>query len=200
MNTETNLVRTLRSANALLKEENQDLQAEVNRLHHIIQALNSLQYSLDSITHESDVIELINRILSAALEAVNSDNGSLLLYDPEENQLVFVDVLGKSREQLLGYRIPATKGIAGWVLANNAPVLVPDVRRDQRWFPEIDEATGFHTASLLAIPLYDNERPLGVIEIVNTRTGEPFQESDLDVLNLVSLLASLALVRAEGIS
>ena len=133
----------------------------------------------------------------AALEAVNSENGSLLLLSPRENQLVFVEIIGQSRKELLGYRMPANQGIAGWVLANNTPILIPDVQKDHRWYSHIDEATGFQTASILGVPLYDNKRPLGIIEVVNTRSGEPFHEGDLDILILVGRLASLALVRAE---
>ncbi|MBL7162666.1 MAG: GAF domain-containing protein [Anaerolineales bacterium] len=197
MQSNQQLIRTLRSANASLKDEIGELQAETKKLRQIIHALNTLQYNIDAITAKTDVLSLIGNILSAALEAVNSENGSLLLLSPRENQLVFVEILGQSREQLLGYRMPANQGIAGWILANNSPILIPDVRRDKRWFPEIDEATGFHTASLLGVPLYDDDRPLGVIEAVNTLTGEPFHEGDLDILILVARLASLALVRAE---
>ena len=197
MQSNQQLIQTLRSANASLKEENQALKTEKSKLRNIIHALNTLQYNLDAITSETDVLELIRKILYAALEAVNSENGSLLLLSTRENQLVFVEVLRQSREQLLDYRMPANQGIAGWVLTNKNPILIPDVSKDNRWFAEIDETTGFQTASLMGVPLFDNDRPLGVIEVVNTRTGEPFHQADLDVLNLVARLASLALVRAE---
>jgi len=197
MQSNQQLIRSLQSANASFQGEIRELKSEIKKLRQIIHALNTLQYNIDAITVETDVLDLIGKILSAALETVNSENGSLLLLSPRENQLVFVEVLGQSREKLLGYRIPAYQGIAGWVLANNSPILIPDVRRDKRWFPEVDESTGFQTASLLGVPLHDNDRPLGVIEVVNTRTGEPFQEGDLDLLTLVARLASLALVRAE---
>ncbi len=197
MQSNQRLIRTLRSSNASLKEEIRELHAENRKLRQIIDALNTLQYHIDAISAETDVLSLISSILSAALEAVNSENGSLMILRPRDNQLIFVDVLGQSRDQLLGFSMPANQGIAGWVLANKSPILIPDVRKDKRWSPEIDETTGFHTASLLGVPLYDNERPLGVIEAVNTRTGEPFQEDDLDILILVGRLATLALVRAE---
>ena len=197
MQSNQQLIRTLRSANASLKDEIGELLAETKKLRQIIHALNTLQYNLDAITAETNVLGLIGSILSAALEAVNSENGSLLLLSPKENQLVFIEVLGQSREQLLGFRMPANQGIAGWVLANKKPILIPDVRRDKRWFTAVDESTGFQTASLLGVPLYDDDRLLGVIEVVNTRTGKPFHERDLDILTLVARLASLALVRAE---
>ena len=197
MQPDQQIIHTLRSANASLKEEFQALQAENNKLRQIIHALNTLQYNLDAITPETDVLGLVSKILFAALEAVDSENGTLMLLNPRENQLVFIEVIGQNREALLGYRMSANQGIAGWVLNNNSPILIPDARKDRRWFSNIDETTGFKTTSILAVPLYDNKRPLGIIEIVNTRSGDPLHEGDLDVLTLVGRLASLALVRAE---
>ncbi len=108
MQSNQQLIRTLRSANASLKDEIGELQAETKKLRQIIHALNTLQYNIDAITAKTDVLSLIGNILSAALEAVNSENGSLLLLSPRENQLVFVEILGQSREQLLGYRMPSS--------------------------------------------------------------------------------------------
>ncbi|MBC8506588.1 MAG: GAF domain-containing protein [Anaerolineales bacterium] len=197
MQSNEQIIRTLRTANASLKQESQALEAENNRLRNVIHALNTLQYNLDAITPETKVMGLVSKILYAALEAVDSENGSLLLLSPRDNQLVFVEVIGQSRAELLGYRMPANQGIAGWVLANKSPILIPDVHKDQRWYSHVDETTGFQTASILGVPLFADERPLGIIEVVNTRGGKPFHEGDLDIMILVGRLASLALVRAE---
>ncbi len=197
MQSNEQIIRTLQTANASLKQDIQVLQAENNQLRNVIHALNTLQYNLDAITPDTDVMGLISKILFAALEAVDSEDGSLLLLSPKDNQLAFVDVIGQSRGELLGYRMPANQGIAGWVLANKTPIIIPDVHKDQRWYSHIDKTTGFQTASILGVPLFDGDRPLGLIEVVNTRSGEPFHESDLDILILVGRLASLALTRAE---
>ena len=50
---------------------------------------------------------------------------------------------------------------------------------------------------MLAVPLFDGQRPLGVIEVVNTRSGRAFQMADRDIMMLVAKLASLAIVAAE---
>ena len=62
----------------------------------------------------------------------------------------------------------------------------------------VDDLTGFRTHSLVCVPLLDGDRTLGVIEVVNKTSGEPFDEKDLNILVLVARLASLALIRAEG--
>lgn len=197
MQSDTLTLRNIRDENVRLKDEAHQLRNEVRRLQEIIRALNTLQYNIDAISEETDVISLIHNILSAALVTVGTDNGSLLLMDSDENQLAFVDVIGSSRNALLGYRMPADEGVAGWVITNKSPVLIEDVSQDKRWSSNVDETIGFHTSSLIAVPLMEDERPLGIIEVVNSVGSPPFQDGDLDIMLLVARLASLALTAAE---
>jgi GAF domain-containing protein len=199
MRSDSQTLRAVWEENVRLKENIEDLRAEVNRLRQIIQAFNTLQYSLDAINSETDVVALINSILVAAVEAVDCEDGSLMLLDDETGELVFVDVLGESREQLTGYRLPPSEGIAGWVAANRKPAVVPEASLDARWYSLIDDAMDFHTASLISVPLLDGERILGVIEVLNPCDGEPFEVEDLDILLLIARLASLVLVKAENV-
>jgi len=199
MRTDSQTLRAVWEENVRLKEELDDLRAAVDRFRQIIQALNTMQYSLDAITPETDVLALINSILVAAVEAVDCEDGSLMLLDDETGELVFVDVLGQSREQLIGYRLPPGEGIAGWVAANRKPAVVPEASLDARWYSLIDDVMDFHTASLISVPLLDGERTMGVIEALNPCDGEPFQVEDLDILLLIARLASLVLVQAENV-
>ncbi|MEW6717813.1 MAG: GAF domain-containing protein [Chloroflexota bacterium] len=191
-------LRFLQHENARLTDENQHLREEITVLRKAIHALINLQETLEQVSPESDVIALIYSILSAALDAVDSDNGSLLLRDEETNELVFVEVLGPHREELIGYRMPAGEGVVGWSVANRKPLLVPDASQDSRFSPLVDKTIGFITASLICVPLLHGERALGAIEVVNTRSGKPFRQEDLEIMQLLSHLASLVLVQAEG--
>ncbi|HSO27309.1 MAG TPA: GAF domain-containing protein [Anaerolineales bacterium] len=181
-----------------LKDENLSLRAELQQLRNAVHALSRLEYNLDRITPQTDVISLVNGILSAALAAVDSENGSLQLMDEANDELVFVEVQGPNRDTLIGYRLPAKEGVAGWVAENRTPRLVPDTNSDPSFSALVDETIGFRSQSLLCVPMIAGERTLGVIEAVNTRSGRSFSEKDLDILMLVARLASLALARAEG--
>jgi GAF domain-containing protein len=196
VNTET--LRALQQENLRLKSDNQDLQTELNHLRQAIRALSELQQNLDYITPQTNVFALINRILSSALEAVDSQDGSLQLLDEDAQELVFVEVQGVTRDRLLNYRMPRHEGIAGWVVANHKSRLVPDTNLEPLFSPLIDRKIGFRTNSIICVPLLDQERVIGVIEVVNTRSGNPFKENDMDILLLVAQLASLAIVKAEG--
>ncbi len=192
--------RALRAENQRLKDEILQLSNDMARLQQMIHALYQVQYRIDTITAETNIVALIRSILVAALEAVGSENGSLMLLDEDTHELVFVDVIGDSEDTLPGFRIPADTGIAGWMLQEKTPVLVSDARHDKRWSFVVDEAVGFRTIALIGVPLFDGQRPLGVIEIVNPISGYPFQEGDLDILGLVGRLAALAIVRAENVA
>jgi GAF domain-containing protein len=184
--------------NARLKDENHVLQSELFHLRQTIRALNELHQRLDFITPQVNIIALLKDILFFTLQTVDARDGSLQLLDEETGELVFVEVQGPSRDALIGYRLPPGEGIAGWVTARGVPKLVPDVYQEPLFSPLVDQAIGFHTTSLICVPLIDLKRILGVIEVVNPNGNEPFNEKDLDVLLLVARLATIALLRAEG--
>ena len=68
-----------------------------------------------------------------------------------------------------------------------------DVRKDDRWISAVDQSIGFHTQSLLAVPLIFEDNILGVMEVVNTLSEVHFNSTDLSLLELVARLASFVL-------
>lgn len=193
----TGTIRHLKEENNQLANENESLRNSLGSLQRVVRALVSLQHNVERIDKDTDVFELIHKILESALGAVDSDNGSLMLLDEETSELVFVEVIGKTRDTLLNYRIPKGQGIVGWALASRKVRLVEDVRQSQEFSSVVDQHTGLATQSLICVPLYDEERPLGAIEAVNTRSDRPFNEMDEAIWELVGVLASKAIVKAE---
>ena len=197
---EIQTIRHLQQENLRLRSDNAYLRDYVERLRNALTALVKLQQSIEMITSQTNIFRLIYEILNSSLDAVNSENGSLLLLDEETKELVFVEVLGESRDKLLNYRLPAGVGVAGWVVENKKPRLVENTSMDSAFSPTVDQFTGLRTSSLICIPLLDGERRLGAIEAVNTKSGQPFNEADMDVMQLVGRLASAAIVEAEKVS
>lgn len=187
----------LQMENARLRQKAERLEREARRLQRAVQALNCLLNALSDVTPEVDAVSLVRKVLSVAVQAVDSEDGSLLLLDEKRGELVFAAVTGENAEILEGYRIPADEGVVGWCIRHREPRLVADARLDPDFSPLVDRHIAFQTRSLMAIPLLAGERVLGALEIVNTRSGEPFTENDLDVMRLVGYLASEVLARAE---
>lgn len=194
---DTQLLRILKEEIADLKRDKSELKEENTRLWNVIQALNELQCNLQIFSTSSDLLKMVMNILAIALEAVDSENGSILLLDEESDELVFVAVEGTRQKELVDFRIPAGSGIAGWVKTHKKSALVPDVRKDDRWISTVDQSIGFHTQSLMAVPLILEDRVMGVMEVVNSMTEDHFNENDMSLLLLVARLASFVFGCAE---
>ena len=191
------LLRSLKEENTDLKHENADLKDQNSRLWKVIRSLNDLQGDPQAVSSHADLLEMVMNILVIALDAVKSGNGSILLLDDDNDELVFVAVVGDRSEELTDFRIPAGAGIAGWVNLHKKAALVSDVKKDDRWISAVDQSIGFHTQSLMAVPLILDDKVLGVMEVVNSRSEDHFNDKDLDLLQLVARLASYVFGSAD---
>ena len=193
-------LRNLQVEAARLQDENHLLREELDALRTSLRALGQLGQVTARITPAVDARELVREILRSALAVIKASEGSLLLQDDESGELVFAMVIAEDDRArgLMGYRLPAGMGIAGWVAEHRAAQVVRDVRLDYRFYPLVDEAFDYRTRSLVAVPLVVQERVIGVIEVVNKVSDQDFSEDDLDLLTIVAQLASIALARADA--
>ena len=194
----TEPIRFLQLEVKRLKDENSELREELTVLRSSVRALSALQDLIQRINPHTDIIRLLDDLLASALAVLGAANGSLLLRDEETEELVFAVVHGEARDSLTGFRLPAGRGIAGWVAMNREPQIISNVRKDDRFYPLVDETFGFQTQTLACVPLLDGNRVLGVIEAVNKYGNHAFTPEDHDLLVIIAQLASLALLRAES--
>ncbi|GAB4516173.1 MAG: hypothetical protein OHK0046_21030 [Anaerolineae bacterium] len=192
-----NPMSVVQTENARLKDENTQLRQEVSNLREFVRILDELSTRASRVKDDAEVLPLLDMILRHALDLLDAPEGTLALLDEKTHELVFVIVQGALSAQLTGYRISANEGIAGWVMQNAAPALVRDVRRDTRFFADIDEKFKFRTLSIAAAPLIGNGKVLGLIEVLNQPGDEPFSESDMALLKLMCRFAGEALAELE---
>jgi GAF domain-containing protein len=187
------LVRFLQQENARLQEENRILQEQNRALHRYIDALQDLYLATQRITSEKNLLDLLDEILYDAMVVLRAEDGSLLLLDEETDELVFAVVHGDIRGELRGYRIGGDIGIAGWVATEGEPAIVSNPRQDWRFSPQIDEAFGFVTRSILCVPMLTRGKLVGVIELLNKYNGNKFIETDATLLSILAHVAATAL-------
>ena len=194
------VVQMLKDENEALKARNQQISVRLTRHQQAFRALIHMDDTMRGLSAVFDVEKLINKLLSLVLHACDSENGSLVLVDDETGELVFADVIGEAREQLLNHRIKPNVGIIGNVLTTREPILVADVRKSAQWSPEIDRVVGFKTNALMCAPLYIDDKTYGVIEVVNNNSNNDFDENDLAILRVTARFVSQALQKAEDIT
>ncbi len=194
------LVQMLRDENESLKARIQQINIRLTRHQQAFRALNQMDDTMRGLSAEFDLKKLLNKLLSLALHACDSENGSLILVDDESGELVFADVVGEAREQLRNHRISSDTGIVGNVVMTKIPVLVPDVQKSVQWSSEIDQVVGFKTRALMCAPLYNDDKTYGAIEVVNNNSNDLFDENDLAILRVTARYVSQALQKAEDMT
>jgi len=140
-----------------------------------------------------DLEKYLQSVLSAASELTESENVSLMEFDQVAQDLYFKYVPWFYREVLKDARVPLNGSAAGWVFLHAKPLIIDDVKKDERHYPKIDELTGFDTRSLLGVPLILHGNPVGVLEVFNKADSAPYTEEDALVLQTLASLAATAI-------
>jgi signal transduction histidine kinase len=168
---------------AMLQRAEQDLR-ELHLLYEVGQALAT----------NLDLPSLLDDIKRHVPEVMGAERCSIMLLDEAARELV-LDTTDAHTGERREFRIPIDRGIAGWVATNGIGQIVNDVEQDPRWFDGIARDIDFVTRSILCAPMRQSDRVVGVMQVLNKRTGEPFTEQDL---RLLTTLASQAAVAVEN--
>ena len=164
-------------------------------LRRIVLALHRAHRLVAAIT---DLDTLLIRIMEESKEVAQAEACSLMLYDELPPARYFKVALGDAgiQETLRKIRLKLGQGIAGTAAESRQTIVVEDAHRDDRFLASVDEATRFTTRSLLAIPLLDRNRLLGVVEVVNKVGSGNFTPGDRYVMEMFSSLASSVIANA----
>jgi phosphoserine phosphatase RsbU/P len=162
---------------------------EVAALKRIIEITGLLNSTLN-------VEELLELIMSSASELLDAETSSLLLLDKESGDLVIHVATGKPGEQVERRHVPAGQGIAGSVLESGEPAVVSNPKKDPRFYAVMDQATGFETKNILALPLKVRDDTIGVVEVINKRDGD-FTEDDEALAGALANQAAIAIDNAR---
>jgi signal transduction histidine kinase len=144
-----------------------------------------------------NIAEVLESIMKYANRVTHSVASTLMLLDEETGELVFSVPTGPKSDELMDFRLPPGKGIAGWVAENEQHLLIPDVKKDKRFYEKTDEMSGFETESILCVPLKAKSKMIGVLEVMNKVDNTSFTEEDAMLLNIFANQAAVAIENAR---
>jgi GAF domain-containing protein len=121
---------------------------------------------------------------------------SCALVEDDGASLRFAAADGAGADLIVGVPLPVTRGIAGWAAMSGEPIAVSDVDRDTRFARDVAESTNYVPRTILAAPIDSDGEVLGVLEVLDPRTGGSDTGHDLAVLGLVA--SQLAVVLRWG--
>ena len=140
-----------------------------------------------TLTSTLELPEILRIVLDRMKSLTQAEALSLMLYDPERDELVFAATETLRENAIVGFRLPPSRSLASWVARSGESAVVNDVRGDPRFYPEIDRVTRFTTRNLLSVPLVRLGRVIGVLEVANRHGGGDYDDGDRARLESLAL-------------
>jgi signal transduction histidine kinase/CheY-like chemotaxis protein len=174
-----------------LKIANETLQLKLVQLDALSSAGNLLATTVD-------LKEALTSILSLAIDVIGAKLGSVMILDPEMNELYIGASCGLDDDVVQSTRMKLGSSISGYVAQSGQPLIVEDIEKDPR-FARINRQK-YESKSLISAPLSYKDRTYGVINLNNKLDGGPFTEEDLSLLSALAIPAAVAIDRAKLIA
>jgi len=165
-----------------------EAEERVNRLQRIIEISRLLNSTLS-------LRPLLSEIVRAVCDLTDAETSSILLVDRRTGELRFEATTHPDGHAIYQMAVPM-ESIAGWVFQHNEPVVVADARKDPRFYAQVDQETGWETRSLMAMPMAVRGKVIGVLEVINRRSGGAFTPDDLETLRILADQAAIAVENA----
>jgi GAF domain-containing protein len=162
-----------------------------------VRHLNGLSRLFDvsrSLASSLDLSENLDTVLRSAAELLQAPVCTVMLSDSETGDLIVKAAHGLSADDELYERIRPGEGLAGRAFLTGVPLTSADLSRDGRFkFRQRAREQGLRTA--IAAPLIARGRPLGVLNLYRTTSGE-FTEDDKRLLTSLADSAAVAIENA----
>lgn len=176
------------------------------------ESISALQ---ERLAYEQKLIALVDRIhgakslddifLDLQSEILGTTDGerlTLFAVDPDKRELYSRLASGPTSE-VREIRVPISeKSIAGFVASSRSPLnvtdaydkneltrLAPSLTFDSTW----DAKSGFRTKQVLAIPVFHDNRVVGVMQLLNKKRGPRFTREDESSLTRIAKTLGIAL-------
>ncbi len=189
--------RTLKLSNRQLlaeqEEKNRVLSAAVKRL----ASLNAAGQAMGAAQTLSELFDCLLGLVVAELEA---DRASIMLVLEDSQDLYIAASQGLDEDVARTVRLKLGEGLAGQVAATGQPLLIKDVQTDPRMPKVPDPQLGQSLMSLpimLSVPIKRPNTVLGVLNVSQRRTGDPFDDEDLAYLSSLAGQAAVAIERTR---
>ncbi|HBF42430.1 MAG TPA: histidine kinase [Desulfobacteraceae bacterium] len=146
-----------------------------------------------------DLAELLDFISNEVKSLLGTEGALILLLDEEKSEFYFLGAAyddTATQKRVKEARFPINKVVAGKIIKSGEPIIIPDTSKDPDFYPERDEKLGYHTKSLLEVPIRSSDRIIGVLGAVNKKEGH-FDQTDVELLSMIAGTVALSIENAR---
>ncbi len=179
-------------ANEKVSILNRDLEVINISLNEAINRLSALNQISRMLGMEREKKQIYRMAVSLPAELLQAEIGHLLLLDKERGELNLEYSKGLPVMEPRGQStFPVGSGLAGWVASNKKPLLVKDFA-SQDTFPAIS-SMGYERYTSISAPIMIREELIGVISLINRKSGLPFTEDEKTLLATIASETAMAI-------
>ena len=137
--------------------------------------------------------DLLDSIFRVATELVRGERASLLLKDDQSSDFVIARATGLAEDVMRAVRVRSGEGVAGHVVASKQPLLV----RGAGDAPVPIGGGQYRSSSFVSVPVMVDNEPRGVLSVADRADGLPFEQEDLQTLEILAGHIGACLVQQE---
>jgi GAF domain-containing protein len=139
-----------------------------------------------SIAAQSTEASVLRVLVELGVQAIDADEGSLLVLDPTANELVFSMVVGVDNSALLAKRVPVGKGLTGLAaVTREVQIGAPTYVVGQ------ESKGGEGPQAVIAAPMLVRDECVGVLTAVSFKHGRRFQSREAALYARLATVAGL---------
>ena len=149
-------------------------------------------WEITRLIQEAESLEgALRTSLGEVVKAVGAEAGTIWFYNSSGDNRIYPSFwIGGA--DLTGMSLAFGEGIAGTVVREGKSVVIKDCKKDERWAGRFDETTGFHTKSMVCVPLVNKYEVIGCIQIINKKDGSLYTDDDVNLCENLAMLTAIA--------
>ena len=162
--------------------------------------MQSIQHIGKALSSELRIEQLLQLIMDEVTRLMNAERSTFYIVDEERGEL-WSKIAQKA--EILEIRLKIGTGIAGHVAATGEVINIPDAYNDDRFDPSTDKKTGYHTRSILCMPIFEPTTKkrgkaaiIGVLQVLNKIDGV-FTNNDEDLLSSISSQVAISIINSR---
>jgi signal transduction histidine kinase/DNA-binding response OmpR family regulator len=180
----------------------QDMEVRNRELSAALQRRDSLNEAGKAMSWILSLPDLLDFFVGLVVQELGVNRASLMLLDETAGELSIVASRGIPSEIAAQARLKLGDGVAGLVARTGEPFLMTDAAHDPRLETRrrSDLSESFISAPILAsIPIKSLEKVLGVINLTDRRSGDPFDDDDVAYVQSLAGQAAVAIERTRHV-
>jgi type II secretory ATPase GspE/PulE/Tfp pilus assembly ATPase PilB-like protein/putative methionine-R-sulfoxide reductase with GAF domain len=174
---------------------------KVHELEKQLQYNEKLKFVTNRIHAAKNVTEILVQLQSDILSLFDTDRITIYAVDPVKRELYSKHMVGSevkeirvalSSASIAGFAARTAKilSIADVYNAIELKRLSPELKFDKSW----DQKTGYRSKQMLVVPIIHERQLLGIIQLLNKRSGGPFTKADEKNCIEVARILGIALI------